>query len=79
MEPTLDIASETIEDHFVSVAERKGYISSGQFIEALEIQAAENIRDGIQRFVGEILLEQGYMTGLQLKDVIETMERESSG
>ena len=58
------------------VAVRKGYINSSQFVKALELQAVENAQDGVYRFVGQILLEQGVLTKLQLKDILESMEAE---
>lgn len=67
---------ETLEERFEKIAERKGYITSQQLVEALEIQVIENIRDGEHRFVGEILCEKGHITRLQINDVLESMGTE---
>ena len=70
----LEMPTETIEERFGMVAERKGYITSAQLVKALEIQVIENIRDGEHRFVGEILLDQGLITRFQINDVLESMK-----
>jgi len=60
------------------VAEKKGYITSTQLVDALEIQVNENIRDREHRFVAEILCDQGNITRLQINDVLESMKAGSS-
>ena len=78
MGPIIEIPTETLQDRFGMAAVKKGYITSSQFVKALEIQATESCENGIYRFVGEILYEQGLLTRLQLKDVLESMEAEST-
>jgi len=69
-----DIPSDTIEERFGVIGERKGYITPAELVKALEIQALENIKDGVHRFVGEILIEQGYLTRVQLDDILRSIE-----
>jgi hypothetical protein len=65
---------ETLEDRFASVAEKKGYITALQVVKAQEIQVVENTENGEFRFIGEILLDQGFMTKLQMKHVLESLD-----
>jgi len=67
------MSKETIEEKFGTVAEQKGFISPTQFLEALEIQVKENMKEGKHRFIGSILLEEGFITRLQINDVLEAM------
>ena len=48
-------------------------MSSKQLVEALAIQAQENVEQGKHRLIGQILLEQGFITELQIDEVLETM------
>ncbi len=64
---------ETIEEKFGAVAEQKGFISPTQFLKALEIQVKENVEEGKHRFIGSILLEEGFITRLQINDVLDAM------
>ncbi len=68
---------ETIEDKFGVAAEEKGFINPDQLLKAFEIQVQENLEQGKQRFIGTILLEQDFMTRLQINEVLETIGEES--
>jgi hypothetical protein len=59
-----------VEKRFGAVAVEKGFITTKQLIEALAIQATENVREGKHRLIGEILSELGYMTPAQVDDVL---------
>jgi hypothetical protein len=39
----------------------------------LEIQVKENVEEGKHRFIGSILLEEEFITRLQINDVLEAM------
>lgn len=58
---------------FGATAIEKGYISRSQLVEALSIQAIENVDCQTHRLLGEILIHLGSMTKAQVDDVLETM------
>ena len=58
---------------FGTIAVDKGFISSEQLVEALAIQAQENIEQGKHRLIGQILLEQGLLTESKVDEILETM------
>jgi hypothetical protein len=61
------------EKPFGAVAIEKGFISMDQLLEGLEIQAEEEIEQGISRVIGAILVEKGYMNLSQVQEVLEDM------
>ncbi len=71
--------TEDREERFGAMAEKKGYISWPQLLEALEIQIEENTEKGEDRFIGDVLCDLGFMTKLQVKDVLESMEKVVTG
>ena len=62
-------------ERFGAIAEKKGYISWPQLLKALEIQIEENTKKGEDRFIGDVLCELEFMTKLQVRDVLESMEK----
>ena len=72
------MSTETIEQRFGTVAEKKGYITSTQLVDALEIQVNENIKKRQHRFIGEILYDQGLISRYQIHDVLDFIETGSS-
>ena len=60
-------------NRFGTIAVDKGFITPEQLMEALSIQAQENIQEGTHRLIGQILLDQGLLTESQIDDVLETM------
>lgn len=58
---------------FGATAINKGFITKDQLIEALVIQATENIEKEEHRLLGEILVGMGLMTPSQVDDVLEAM------
>ena len=62
-----------IEGRFGTVAVEKGFITVNQLVDALAIQARENIEHGKHRPIGQILLDQGLLTEAQINEVLETM------
>jgi hypothetical protein len=71
--------TEDREGHFGTIAQKKGYISWPQLLEALEIQIEENTEKGEDRFIGEVLCDLTFMTKLQVKDLLESMEKAATG
>jgi len=67
--------TEDREERFGTIAQEKGYISWPQLLEALEIQIEENTTKGESRFIGEILYDLTFITKLQIRDVLEFMDK----
>ncbi len=55
------------------VAVKKGFITSEEFVHALEKQVIEEIEDGHLRSIATILLEKGCITSHQIDDIFETL------
>ena len=64
-----------VESRFGSIAVDKGFITTSQLVDALSIQAKENVEQGKHRLLGQILLDQGHMTQAQIDEVLETMNQ----
>jgi hypothetical protein len=58
---------------FGEVAVEKGYVSEERLAQALKEQDRASREQKIDRFVGEILLELGFMTEKQVLDVLSTV------
>jgi hypothetical protein len=65
-----NMITETIDKCICTIAVGKGFITSHQLQEALEIQAAEDLVGKKHRLVGRILLDLGFVTPLQLKEAL---------
>ena len=61
---------EHTEYRFGFIAEKKGYITAGELVGALEIQVRENIEKQEHRFIGNILRSLGYITTDQINKVL---------
>ena len=61
------------EERFGEIAQKKGYITWPQLLEALEHQIEETV-EGRTRFIGEILCDLQFITKLELRDVLESMD-----
>ena len=64
-----------VENRFGSIAVDKGFITAAQLIEALTLQATENVEQGKHTLLGEILVQKGYMTSEQVDKVLDTMNQ----
>ena len=58
---------------FGIIAIKKGFITKDQFIEAMAVQVDIFMDGGIYKRIGEILLEMGNITKMQLNYVLEEM------
>jgi hypothetical protein len=67
------MAIEDLDLRFGSVAVRKEFITSEQLIEALSIQATENVENNTHRIIGTILREKEYLTIEQIDEVLKEM------
>jgi hypothetical protein len=65
------MAAEEKKKRFGALAIEKGFVDLDQVIEAIIIQARENVERKIWTPIGEILLKLGYMTTPQIKEVLE--------
>lgn len=63
----------TIEKRFGTVAVERGLITKGQLVEALAIQARENVEDGTHRLLGQILIELGYLNNAGLEEILDEL------
>jgi hypothetical protein len=53
----------------------KGFITKDQLIEALELQARENVEEGKHRLLGQIFVDEGLLTASQVDEILETMSQ----
>lgn len=67
--------TEDKEERFGTIAQNKGYISWPQLLQALELQIEEETKKGEDRFIGDVLCDLQFMTKLQVRDVLESMEK----
>ena len=63
-----------LEKRFGLVAVEKGFVTPEQVREALDIQFTENMAKRKHRFIGTILVDQGYMKHSQISEVLKAME-----
>jgi transcriptional regulator CtsR len=68
--------SNTSPKRFGTIAIEMGYLSKAQLIEALEIQAEENVSHGKHRLIGQILLDKGYITEAQIEAVLKVINNQ---
>lgn len=68
---------EKIDKRFCTLAAGKGFITSHQLLEALAIQAAEDLVGKKHRLIGSILFDLGFVTPIQIKEVLVSMNSAS--
>ena len=66
---------ENYHKRFGTIAVDKGYIKEEQLVNALEIQAKENVMEGKHRLLGQIFVEEGLLTAAQVDEILETMNQ----
>ena len=59
------------EKRFGVVALKKGFITPDELVKALTIQVQEDIEMGYHRLIGKIFLDQGIMSGKQIRDLLK--------
>ena len=74
IDKTYKMTVEDREERFGEIVKRKGYITWPQLLGALEVQGEETI-EGEVRFIGEILCDLEFITKLEVRDVLESMEK----
>jgi hypothetical protein len=60
---------------FGDVAIDMGFCTAHQVFDALNVQRGEDVAGGKHRLVGEILFERGYLTKVQVEQVVHRMVR----
>jgi hypothetical protein len=58
---------------FGDVAVRKGYVTPVQLFRCLQLQRDEDMAGLAHRLIGEIMVDQGYLSAWELEDVISSM------
>ena len=61
---------------FGAIAVEKGIITEDQLLDALNIQAKENLLDGGHRLLGQILMDMGIITESQIDEVLEVINQQ---
>lgn len=64
-----------IKKRFGTIAIDMGFITQEQLVEALTIQVRDNIMKNPHRKIGEILVDQGWMSDDQRREVLKTMNQ----
>jgi len=59
---------------FGVVAVKKGFVTPDQVVKALSVQLAEDLRSGVHRPIGTILLDQEIITSQQVKEVLSCIK-----
>ena len=67
---------ETYEERFGNIAIAKGFITPEELLGALRIQVQEETEKKQHRLIGQILLEQGVISGEQIQQVLAELFRE---
>ena len=62
-----------LQKRFGSIAVDRGFITTEQLLEALQIQARENVEMGSHRLIGQILVGKGYLSESQLDEILESL------
>ncbi|GAB6907490.1 hypothetical protein DESC_350030 [Desulfosarcina cetonica] len=65
--------SRAIHKRFGTIAVEKRFITTEQLLEALKLQAEENIGTEKHRLIGQILFDLGYITESQIEEVLEVI------
>ncbi|HUU39362.1 MAG TPA: hypothetical protein VMW42_00325 [Desulfatiglandales bacterium] len=63
------------EIRFGMVAVEKGFVTSDNVIQALQIQVRENLSTGMHRYIGMILHDQGLITRSQIDEILQALEK----
>ena len=68
---------EELDKRFGVIAVEKGFIRIDQLMDALEVQVREELSDIKHRLIGRILFDLGFLTFLQVREVLTTMNSPS--
>jgi hypothetical protein len=62
---------------FGAIAVEKGFLTTEQLLDALRVQAEENINEGRHRLIGQILVERKYLTESQVEEVLAVINHQA--
>jgi hypothetical protein len=68
---------EELDKRFGAIAVEEGFITIDQLMDALEVQVREELSGIKHRLIGRILFDLGFMTFLQIREVLATMNSPS--
>jgi hypothetical protein len=63
---------------FATIAIERGYITEGQFDDAIIAQMTDEVFEKKHRRIGKILFEEGHITVEQIDEVLEEMKQSLS-
>ena len=66
--------AESMEVRFGWVAVQKGFITLEQLVDALGVQAEENVTKGKHTLIGEILFELGFLNRSQIDEILQSLK-----
>jgi hypothetical protein len=66
---------EDIGIRFGMIAVKMGFTTPDQIVDALEIQVKENLSTGKHRRIGKILLDLGFLSQIQMKEVLQELDQ----
>jgi hypothetical protein len=69
---------EELDRRFGAIAVEKGFITSHQLLDALEIQTKEDLVGRNHRLIGKILSDKGFVTPPQIKEILVSMTSSQS-
>lgn len=69
-----EVLESTVEPRFGDVAISKGFISVDQLVEAMTVQLTEEAEQDKHRLIGEILVDLGHMSRIQVQETLNTMQ-----
>jgi hypothetical protein len=67
---------EHYEKRFGIIAVEKGFVSAENLIEAMKIQVKEDIDLHTHRLVGEILLDLGHISAVEIQEILDIIFKE---
>ncbi len=67
-----------LKKRFGTIAVEKEFITAEQLTEAIKIQTHENVQQNKHRLLGQILLDQGLITEVQIEAVMTFMNEQMS-
>ena len=71
--PDMPAKIKLYEKRFGNIAIEKGFITSDQLVNALNIQVQEEVDSGRRSLIGQILLELNLMSAGQIKEVLSEL------
>jgi hypothetical protein len=64
------------EIHFGTLAVERGFITGRQLGRAVSVQMKEDLGQDIHRFLGEILIDMGFIDPSQVEEVLQALKQQ---